>query len=309
MALPDLFSRRKRDAEGGGSDVYKYDEISRRLRVQIIQILVECIGHQGDQWIRSPGADIYLYVSSVLRKELGVFRLSDNVEDDCENELFKWFSTSKDTDRCLDFIELFCRIIDTIVRDSYHKFQNVSSAHPDNAISEINTRMKEDSFGYTYEEGRVIRIDSQMLHSEVVRPALSLLSSPRFLTANQEFLSAHAAFRRGDLEATIVECGKAFESTLKIIGEARRWQISTNDSASKLLDAAFKAGFIEPAIQAEFTALRALLQSGVPTVRNRQGAHGAGTVARQVPQELAAFQLHQTAAAILFLVEHDKAQP
>jgi hypothetical protein len=62
-------------------------------------------------------------------------------------------------------------------------------------------------------------------------------------------------------------------------------------------------------LQGEFKSLRALLESAVPTVRNQMGEHGAGTTPRAVPKELAAFQLHQAGAAIVFLIEHDRANP
>jgi hypothetical protein len=52
-----------------------------------------------------------------------------------------------------------------------------------------------------------------------------------------------------------------------------------------------------------------MLTSGVPTVRNKTAAHGAGVQPRVVPQELAAFQLHQTASVIVFLIESHQAQP
>ncbi len=55
--------------------------------------------------------------------------------------------------------------------------------------------------------------------------------------------------------------------------------------------------------------LSGLMESSTPTVRNKQGGHGAGTSPREIPNHLAALQLHQTAAVILFLVEQDAATP
>jgi hypothetical protein len=61
-------------------------------------------------------------------------------------------------------------------------------------------------------------------------------------------------------------------------------------------------------MQTEFTGLRTILEGGVGTVRNKAGGHGAGENKREVPRHVAAFQLHQTAAAILLLVEAAEAQ-
>lgn len=306
MALPDIFSRRKRLAQGEHSDVYSYDELPQKVRVQIIHILRDAIGPY-TAYSDPPGKSVYNYIVRVMRKELGVFFLGNYQNEDADEELLAWFQAETEIDRMIDFLELSMRLIDMHVRSEKYAFEGVVRTSPDDAISEINARLLEGAIGYSYQSGQIIRVDSQVAHAEIVVPALQLLSAPEFATANKEYLAAHSAFRAGDHETAIVECAKAYESTLKIIGTKRGWPITSNDPAKKLLDAAYAAGFIEPALQAEFSALRAVLESGVPTVRNKQGGHGAGSTPRNVPQELAAFQLHQTAAAIIFLVEHDRA--
>ena len=56
-------------------------------------------------------------------------------------------------------------------------------------------------------------------------------------------------------------------------------------------------------MQNEFTGLRTILESGTPTVRNKAAGHGAGPNPRNIPRHIAAFQLHQTAAAIVLLIQ------
>jgi hypothetical protein len=55
-------------------------------------------------------------------------------------------------------------------------------------------------------------------------------------------------------------------------------------------------------MQNSFTGLRTILESGVPTTRNKTAGHGTGATPRNIPRYIAEFQLHQTAAAILLLV-------
>ena len=45
MAVSDLFSHRRRVANGGTPDVFVYDELSKEVRVQIIHIWRDAIGH------------------------------------------------------------------------------------------------------------------------------------------------------------------------------------------------------------------------------------------------------------------------
>lgn len=49
------------------------------------------------------------------------------------------------------------------------------------------------------------------------------------------------------------------------------------------------------------SGLRSLLESGVPTVRNRLSGHGQGEKPTEVPNYVAAYVLHMTASAIVFL--------
>ena len=217
-------------------------------------------------------------------------------------------AAESDIDHYLDALEYLMRGVDRIVRDNY-RFRNIASQDATAAIVEINARILEAGHGYQYENGEIIRLDSLLIHNEVVVPALVLTSDSDFITANGEYLKAHEAFRHRDYETCLTECAKAFESTLKVIASERGWSVQATDPASKLIDAAVDAGFLKPYMTAGFTSLRTMLASGVPTVRNKTAAHGAGKTPRIVPKELAAFQLHQSAAAIVFLITSHKAQP
>lgn len=166
----------------------------------------------------------------------------------------------------------------------------------------------EEGFGYQYISGEIIRFDSLIAHKDLVVPAINLTNNTDFKAANGEYLRAHEAFRHSDHETCLIECAKAFESVLKVIGTQRKWEIKETDPASKLIASAVKAGFLQPYMSAGFDSLRSMLESGVPVPRNKASGHGAGATPRVIPQELASFQLHQTAAAIIFLIESHIAQ-
>jgi hypothetical protein len=150
-------------------------------------------------------------------------------------------------------------------------------------------------------------VDSQLVHAEAVKPALALLARPEYRTANKEFLTAHEHYRHRRHEEAITEALKSFESVLKVIAAKRRWGAQETDTAKRLLEIAFSKGLIPSYLQSEFAAIRSTLESGVPTVRNRQAGHGQGATPRVVPDFLAAYILHLTASSILFLVSADDA--
>jgi len=96
---------------------------------------------------------------------------------------------------------------------------------------------------------------------------------------------------------------------MKIICAKRAWTLGKGDGAQKLIAVCFDNELMPAFLQSEFSSLRALLESGVPTVRNRLSGHGKGVQKRHVPMHVAAYALHMTAANIQFLVESEKALP
>ncbi|MGD0954125.1 MAG: hypothetical protein ABR985_17335 [Methanotrichaceae archaeon] len=102
------------------------------------------------------------------------------------------------------------------LRQEKYRYEN-RRLSPDEAIAELNHRFREHGVGYQYESGMMMRVDSQIIHEEIVRPALSMLSDPMYEGANAEFLSAHEHYRTKKYKECLNDCLKAFESTIKAI--------------------------------------------------------------------------------------------
>ncbi len=179
----------------------------------------------------------------------------------------------------------------------------------DEAIAALNERFEQHHIGYEFVDGQLIKKDSQFIHAEVTKPALNLLHDMNFRGASDEFLKAQDHYRYGRYKESIVEALKAFESTMKSIYDARRWSYSATGTAATLIGVAFTNELIPSYLQSQFTALRGVLESGVPTARNRTSGHGQGSEVTEVPPYLAAYILHLTAANIVFLVNSHKAKP
>ena len=96
---------------------------------------------------------------------------------------------------------------------------------------------------------------------------------------------------------------------MKTICDRRKWAYPANATAKPLLDVLYQNGLIPPELQSQFTALRSLLESGLPTLRNRTSGHGQGSEAREVPPHVAAYALHAAAANIVLLVEAFRSKP
>ena len=76
-----------------------------------------------------------------------------------------------------------------------------------------------------------------------------------------------------------------------------------------MIQICFDNGLIDPFWQSHYSSLRSLLESGVPTGRNKLSGHGQGTTPTTVPDHLVAYMLHMTASALVFLAEAEKNLP
>ena len=167
-------------------------------------------------------------------------------------------------------------------------------------------RFLEHGIGYQFESDEIVRVDSEFLHQEAVRPALQILGEKHYAGANAEFRKAHDHYRHQRYGETVNECLKALESTLKVICKKRQWFFQETVTVQPLLQIVFEQELVPNYLQSKFSGLRSILESGVPAIRNREGGHGAGTEPRSIPQHLAAYVLHLTASAIVFLSQCDE---
>lgn len=146
---------------------------------------------------------------------------------------------------------------------------------------------------------KVIKKDDQVIHTTTIMPALTLLSDPKYKTANQEYLEALEDYRKGDYGDCLTKCGSSFESVMKIICDSKRWQYKQTDTASTLLNTIIKKGGLETYFEQPLII--------VSVLRNKLStSHGAGVVPKEVTQNYARYALNSTAAAIVFLVNETK---
>jgi hypothetical protein len=236
-----------------------------------------------------------------------VFELSQGIYAD--EQVIHFLLNKADHEQVLDVIEISFRFLVLVLQGSFSWQGRVHVEELNSAISELNARFREHGIGYQYESGEIIRVDSQLIHAKVVKPALALLTATEYAGANAEFLKAFEHYRKGDTKGCLNECLKAFESTMKAICTKRKWAFKPNDTASTLIDVCMKNGLIPQLIQSHIGGVRAALESGIPTIRNRLSGHGQGSQVKDVPEHYASYMLHLTATTIQFLVESEKALP
>jgi hypothetical protein len=307
MGIFDLFSKRQKRLRGEVPDVYTYEDIPTTLRVQIVHILRDTLGNEKEYYDYPEVRNAYRSINNILCRECGVFALVKYPNRECAVEdIFKFFLGEKNCERVLDVIELSFRGIDRLTRNWSYLNRDDASQRADDAINELNARFKEHGIGYELRNSEIIRIDSELIHAEAVKPALKLLSEKIYKAANDEFLQAHEHYRHRRYKDCLTWTLKSLESTMKAICEKRKWKYNQYDGANRLIEICFQNGLIPDFWQSHFSALRATLESGIPTARNIMGGHGDGVSPAEVPQHLASYCLHITASTLVFLVEAEK---
>jgi hypothetical protein len=307
----DLFSKRKKAAENPPA-AYRYD-LPEAFRNQVVHIWVNSIGFIGydprgslsynvsiDNLRVDKIFSVYTKMGRLLCEEHGLIGLE--AQNGPCRALGEWFLNA-DTDTALDIIEVSFQMIGIAQQD----FEFMSWVHPDlktpEAIAKLNQRFQEHAIGFRLEGWKIVRIDSEFLHTETTESAFRLLYSFGYEGALEEFQMAHRYFRNGSahFDDCLTNCLKALESTLQKIIELREWDMPGEAKFDNLFAEVKKKGLFPPFLGSHLGDLKKFLQT-VAVIRNMEGAHGAGSVPNEVPEHLVAYQIHLTGSAIVFLI-------
>lgn len=306
MAIFDLFSKRMARERGDVIDVYTYDNFSENFRVQLSMVVKDLLGDDRVLQREITPKEVYAAISGILRREYGVQTLiKGRFHEDHYFEIHEFILREPNVERVLDTVELCFLFGNTHARkqpySTLHRYD--ADRHVDACIDEVNGRFKAVGYGYEFvvESESIIRIDSEFLHAEAVKPAIHFMSFPGFEAARNEFFGAYEHYRHKHYKEALVDAGKSFESTCKVICKANEWEYTPRDTANKLIQILIDKGFMPAYNQAHLSALQSVLSSGIPTLRNNLGGHGDGPEIVEVSPEIVAYGLHLTASSIAML--------
>lgn len=300
--IHDLFSKRQRRQRGEMPDVLQCDTLPIDLKKQVGMLIEQALGNS-----ETPNsfmaAQAYARIVHALAEEWAEPNLLQHrYERYFERFLVDLFVNELDVERSLDVIELVFRCADREAGNPEYYPGLDGRKHVDDCIEELNTRFKEHGVGYAFVNDEIIRMDSEVMHTEVVTPVVHFLNAPGFEGPQEEFFTAHAHYRHGLYKEAITAANKAFESSMKVICEQKGWEYKKGDTARKLIMICIDRGLFPSYYQSHLSALSNLLESGVPAIRNNEGGHGQGVEVKTVEPHIVSYTLHMTASAILLLV-------
>jgi len=306
MTIADLFSKRQKKVRPEASDFREHAQIPGPLRIQIAHILRELFGHEVTYNLNGC-IEAFGEIEQSLCREYGLCILPTKAADFATTpdvRVIDFLLHEEDQEKVLDVVEISFRMA-TRLRSTPEWQSRIPQQKFDRVVTELNTRFREYGIGYQYENGEFVRVDSQFIHGEIVKPALALLSGEEYAEANAEFLNALEHYRKGEMKECLDECLRAFESTMKVICTKRKWAFKSKDTAKDLIDVCLTNGLTPPLIQSHLRGVRATLAHGIPSIRDISG-HGKGQLT-DVPPHYASYMLHLTAATVQFFIESEKA--
>ncbi len=308
MPIFDIFSARKcAAARSGQADVYQYESIPQTLRVQLQQIAMDALGpysiNTGYYSLSENNNDTWEFIQKTLCRERGVHQLAQRSANQFE-DVMNFIGGADAADDFIDVAELILRVLD-IMGPKWGPYQReqlgIKQAAAD-AIEEVNERFRRAGVGFQFESGIFIRVDTEFLHGEVVKPALTLLGHKGFEGPNEEFREAHRHYRAGEYSQAVTSANKAFESAMKAVCTVKGWSYPKGARASDLVKVLRSHDLWPDYLDKSFDQLLATLSSGLPQVRNDE-AHGQGPVPKVTPRYIAGYALHLAAANIVFIGE------
>lgn len=311
MPTFDTFSKRNRQRPPNLS----YDSLPPPLRYQCLTVIRESIGKYP---MALDDLDLFLQREHPTPSFVRAPILSlDGHAPRFDNRFYEQCITEGDFYESMDAIEMAARVIHNQLRYAQKQRNDlVAPSHvADRALDEMNERFIQHSVGYQFskEQRWMVRVDSALLHDDVTKPAMLLLTEPGFEGAAQEFETAHQHYRRMlvDRDAgkdAVAWAVKAVESTAKAIMEARSWPYEKNDTIAKLLTKTVTVGLVPAALQSYFDGLRTALTSGLPTIGNAMARHGQGAKPTPIEEHMVTLAMHLAAVTIRFLVEAHNAK-
>jgi hypothetical protein len=284
MIMETYAERQRRLETGDTPDVYTYDTLPAKLKIQIFHVLTDGIG----SFRSDSGRRYWTKLENLIARAEGLRELWQGADKKAACEM--WFHMTSDIRQLLSLVELGATMLEIEEKPEL--------------IEELNHRFRQNAVGYQFEGGQIIRIDSQFIHAELIKPAITHLSgNMAFEIANDEFMAAHKNYREGSNQDAVVAANRAFESTLKAICSKKNWPYESGARASDLIKVVRKHGLFPDYLDNSFDNYIAAMKSGLPGVRNNAGGHGAAPGSPEVPNYVAAYAIHLSAANIVLAID------
>lgn len=278
-------------------------------------MLLDCIGRYDDSinYLHGSygGNRLWAYISQTLLKTSDeYYNFPQKRGANAFERVYAFFHGSSD-EGLIDALDLSAFTIDAAVdtlhqqTDNYDLGQAGVSLSAKSALAQIDDLLRRNGTIYRIVQNQVVVSTEDFTHEEATVPALQALTEPGFENALREFHAALANYRNRQYADALTKASHAFESTMKVIATKMRWTFNETDTASKLVSVMVSNGLVPQMRESALNGLRTMLESDVPTLRNKtpSAGHGAGARNAAIPEPIATYAIVASAANIRLLVE------
>lgn len=209
--------------------------------------------------------------------------------------------------------EFILRGVHRFVLDAVELFHDLLSEHkepymadPAKFQNKVNGIFEDGNLPWMLLEGRIIKVDSLWLESEIHTKATELLFIRGFDGALAEFQQARSDLTSGDHKGAIHAANLALESTIKAILDIQQ------DKPGALFHKLIKSGLIPEYHEGFLRAFEDHIVRSVPMARNFEKGvgHGQGIDVNEPPKSLTELAVNLSGVLILFLLkQHLESHP
>jgi len=251
-----LFSKRYNPQD---IEIFSYDSLSKRFRIQAYHLIKE-VYRVDNPYDSDHLTHIFKWIHKQMCSEHALLSFDDAPgcqEYDYEpiESCLDFIINCEEDDWVVDMIELLIKVRLDQDDNPYSYKYGLSSK---DTVDKLNKRFKENGIGLDFVQGKVVRIDSTLLHIEAIKPALILMNNLQFNGPLDEYLDAHNQYKNGNNKAAITSAAKSFESIMKSICLSKGWDIGRGN-ASSLINALFANNFLPSYYQTQLNALKTFI--------------------------------------------------
>lgn len=316
----ELFSRRRARKEGAYPPPPGKREFSPRVRDALFYLLRDTFGEydEAPSYITGPFAGNALWErfhSTLLISSDEYHAFSRRANWNALENIFHFFraATAPALIDALDYGVFLVAHGASSLHRSHSKYDlgRYGVTHsPSETLARIDDMLRSEGTIYRIADDEIVVSTDDFTHNEAIVPALQALAEPGFENALQEFHAALKDLRHSDYADALSKANHAFESTMKVIASNMRWPFNENDTANRLVAVMLQHGLVPTMRESAFNGLRMLLESDVPTLRNRMpsAGHGAGTQNPNIPAPIASYAVVAAANNISLLIALYKAR-
>ena len=296
-----LYSQRKKEAAGEIPDVYEYTVFPESFRNQYVYIVSDIFKEVNkSSRLHGKSDNIWDITCELFAREKGLKGISGN-STYCNTENAYAYIDYVDACNDEDFLDLLDFTVSYIICNEISSLY-IGNKAIDHAISELNYRFSQHSLGYEIINGKLITKTDEHIHTNIVKPAFALLHQEEFRGAEDEFMLAWKHYKDRNFKDAILNAGKSFESVMKSICKHLNIQFNEqSDDAKKLILILRQNNFFPAYLESHMNGIRATLESGAPTVRNKIAGHGQGDEVKEISEAFASYALNLVATNIMFL--------